>query len=463
MMVYFAYGALGLTAIASSFWVKNTLTQLSATDLAALAVWTGLPWSMKMVFGELVDSVPIMGSQRRVYIFIGAGLIALSLILFAGAASGFVTFWPPHKLYVAAAILTAVGVVVQDVVADAMTTEVVARTNADGSARTQREIDHDLAMVQVLGRLSLAVGMFVVSGIGGILAAIMAPAKVFLIGLVVPAISIAGALLVKTDTTETRAIDWRILGGGLAFGAFVMLLGVTDVPFGQEITFIVSLAVIGIMLSRVTGEMSAEVKTTIFFAAMLIFLFRVSPNMGPGFQWYEIDKLGFDETFFGWLGQINTLVALVAGWLIADALTRMRIVQVMLWLTILGTALMLPSLFLIYGGHVWTERVFGIGARSIAVIDTAVSSPLAMISMIPLLTLVAKYAPRNSRATWFALMSSFMNLALMAGELMTKYLTQIFVVTRGEYSQLGRLALAVTVLGFVVPFGAIVALRRKVE
>ena len=40
----------------------------------------------------------------------------------------------------------------------------------------------------------------------------------------------------------------------------------------------------------------------------------------------------------------------------------------------------------------------------------------AQLSMIPLLTLVAIYAPAGHRATWFALMASLMNLALVAGD-----------------------------------------------
>ena len=66
LMIYFASGALGITAIAREFWVKQSLT-LTAADLAALAVWLTLPWTSKMVFGELVDTVPIFGSQRRGY------------------------------------------------------------------------------------------------------------------------------------------------------------------------------------------------------------------------------------------------------------------------------------------------------------------------------------------------------------------------------------------------------------
>ena len=59
--------------------------------------------------------------------------------------------------------------------------------------------------------------------------------------------------------------------------------------------------------------------------------------------------------------------------------------------------------------------MFGFGARTIAIIDTATTSPFAQLSMIPLLTLIAIYAPAGHRATWFALMASLMNLALVAG------------------------------------------------
>ena len=68
---------------------------------------------------------------------------------------------------------------------------------------------------------------------------------------------------------------------------------------------------------------------------------------------------------------------------------------------------------------------FGFGARAIALIDAAAASPFAQLSMIPLLTLIAYYAPPARRATWFALMASLMNMALVAGQLQTKYLNQV--------------------------------------
>ena len=101
LMIYFAYGALGLVTIAEAFWVKEALT-LSPAELAAIAVWITLPWTIKMVFGQLADSVPIFGSQRRAYVFIGASLVAMGIVTLAGAAGGWIAFTDKNVLYVAA-------------------------------------------------------------------------------------------------------------------------------------------------------------------------------------------------------------------------------------------------------------------------------------------------------------------------------------------------------------------------
>jgi hypothetical protein len=42
---------------------------------------------------------------------------------------------------------------------------------------------------------------------------------VFLCGLLIPLVSISGALLVSLESHEQRPTDWRILGGGIAYGA----------------------------------------------------------------------------------------------------------------------------------------------------------------------------------------------------------------------------------------------------
>ena len=83
--------------------------------------------------------------------------------------------------------------------------------------------------------------------------------------------------------------------------------------------------------------------------------------------------------------------------------------------------------------------------------------------MIPLLTWIARNAPVDLKATFFAVMASFTNLALSASSLFTKYVNQIFLVTRevkdraigaevpADYSQLGWLLISVTLVGVLAP------------
>lgn len=462
MMVYFAYGVLGITAVADQFWVKKAL-QMTPADLAGLSVWLTLPWAVKMVFGEIVDSVPIFGNQRSSYIVIGASLIATSLLMLAGVSSGYLTFASPDRIYKFAAILSVFGVVLQDVVADAMTTEVVERTNPDGTAPAESDIETDLAMVQILGRLALSFGLFSVAGLSGYLASRLPTHVVYLIGLVVPVISVIGAALVRPMKVTPRPLDRKLLGAGLAFGMFVVTLGLLDVPHAQEITFVVSFAVIVSLLWRITASIPAAARRRIAFAAIVIFAFRAMPGVGDGYRWFSIDRLGYDEAFYGVLGQIGTTLALLAGWIFAAAVSRMRMTTVLIWLTVAGAILALPGILLVFEGHHWTERVLGLDARDIGIIDTAASSPLTPLSMIPLLTLIAIHAPPKQRAVWFALMSSFMNLALVAGDIGTKLLNQIYVIDRGHYVALPSLTVLVAIIGLVVPLTVTLLFRHEIE
>jgi hypothetical protein len=176
-------------------------------------------------------------------------------LLLARAAGHWITFARPEAIYVVAQLLTVIGVVLQDVVADAMSTEVVARRNPDGTPRDKADVDRDLGMVHVLGRLALSLGIFTVAGLSGWLAEVLSYETVFLLGLVVPLISVTGALLVRLETTERRAIDWRNLGGGLAFGVVVTLLGISTIPLNQEIAFVISMTVVILMLNRVMAPL----------------------------------------------------------------------------------------------------------------------------------------------------------------------------------------------------------------
>jgi hypothetical protein len=238
----------------------------------------------------------------------------------------------------------------------------------------------------------------------------------------------------------------------------VVLIGYNDVPYSQEIVFVVSLGVVLYMLNTLIVDLPQDTIKHIKMAMIVIFVYRAMPSIGPALQWWEIDKLGFDEAFFAKLSMIGGGIALIGMWVSAKFIVNRSIGGVLIFLTIIGTILALPLLAMYYGLH----TKLGIDARTIALVDTALASPFDYIAGVLMLTLVAIYAPEGKKGTWFALMASLMNIALSAGGLLSKYLNKIFVVTRevvqdgkvishADYSQLGYLLWIVIGVGFIVP------------
>ncbi len=212
----------------------------------------------------------------------------------------------------------------------------------------------------------------------------------------------------------------------------------------------------------VTRKLAPATRRAILYTTLIIFAFRAAPSVGDGYFWWTLDVLKFDAEFYGTLRQTGALLALIAMWLFARQLTEYSVAKTLFWIAVAGSLLSLPSVGLYYGLHEWTKPLFGFGARSIALIDAATASPFAQLSMIPLLTLIAFYAPAGHRATWFALMASLMNLALVAGQLQTKYLNHVFVVQRGDYGELGLLLVSVSILAFAIPICVILAVGRRI-
>jgi hypothetical protein len=113
-----------------------------------------------------------------------------------------------------------------------------------------------------------------------------------------------------------------------------------------------------------------------------------------------------------------------------------------------------------------------VDARFIVIVNTALESPLGQIAMIPMLAWIANSAPQNLKATYFAIMASFTNLALSASQLGTKYFNQVYVISRevrdaatgavqtpADYSQLGELLIVQIAIGLALPFAAILISR----
>ena len=157
LMVYMAYGISGLTSIVGVFFVKEYL-DLSAEFLAALMFWANIPWALKMPMGHIVD---LIWRFKSILVYIGAGLIAASLLIMIGLLSqpdDMRVVMPLSAWYVLSSLLAPVGYVVQDVVADAMTVEAVPRVDEQGKPIDPARIRLMHTTMQTLGRVAVVGG-----------------------------------------------------------------------------------------------------------------------------------------------------------------------------------------------------------------------------------------------------------------------------------------------------------------
>ncbi len=470
LLIYFAYGAQGFVSIALTFWEKENLT-LSTDQLLMIGVWVSLPWGMKVLFGPLIDGVKILGSKRKIYILIGAALVALQFLLLASMGTGHAFTaslgLSTYQLYLLASILGATGFVIQDVTADTMTTEVV-----DREGKSEEAIKSELALVQLLGRMSLYTALLAVAGLSGFVASKFSFSTVMLMALWIPALSVVGVIFLNLkENNEEASINKAILFGGIAYVSFSLWMAFSNISYGQELSFLVSAVVLIFLMRSLLKTQNRDDVIAVSLLMLVVFIFRAMPTTGPGFNWFAIDELGFDEQFFGVLKQIEAIIALGALWLMASWIVKQSIKRVYILLIVLTAAISLPEIILYYG---WYENM-GLSARTVALIDTAIESPLANIAMVPLLAMIAFYAPAGGRATWFAVATSMMNLALTASAMSTKYLNKVFVVTRevkddagqiittADYSQLGNLMLVKTIIGLVLPLICVVLFWRNIK
>ena len=162
LMVYVAAGVSGLTGIVGTFFVKEQLG-LSAALLVSLGFWASIPWALKMPIGHFVD---LVWRWKGALVFFGAGLIAASLLIMVGLLghrAAMTAILPAETWFVISTLLSPVGFVIQDAVADAMTVEAVPIVDEGGRTIDEetRKLMH--TTMQTLGRVAIIGGSVLVA------------------------------------------------------------------------------------------------------------------------------------------------------------------------------------------------------------------------------------------------------------------------------------------------------------
>jgi hypothetical protein len=291
-------------------------------------------------------------------------------------------------------------------------------------------------------------------------------ADVYTIALVIPVISVLGVILHRflkheREKVESTQPNWAVLGGSLAFVVITLVVGLGGVPYAEELIFVGSLAIIVFLLWRLARELQPEARQVLVATALVLFVYRAVPLTGEGTTWWMIDVLGFDAAFLAQLQLVTYALTLVGMFALRRFMADHSIATIVVVLSIAAAVLAAPMAGMFYGLHEWTAARTGglIDARAIALVNTALESPLGQIAMIPMLAWIANSAPAQLKATYFAVMASFSNLALAASQLGTVYLNRVFTVTRGDYGELGHLMIVTAVLTLALPLVAVAGVR----
>ncbi len=334
LMVYLAAGVSGFTGIIEGFFVKDQLG-LSAAFLAGLGFWAGLPWALKMPFGHLVD---LYWHRKALFVYLGAILMAGSLMIMVGLTGHkdfMASIMALDVWYIIATLISPVGYVLQDVVADAMTVEAVQPYDEEGRPIPEKELQRMHITMQTLGRIAIIGGSAIVAGVGGWLATIMSYYAMYQLSLIIPVISVLGAVIGAWNVRKLRIHyrrsgrseeeicdllrseecaqkpDWYILGGGVVFVAVSLFIGLSRFGAKKEIIFLASLAIVIYLMRQLLKDLDPLKRRDIIGIAIIIFVFRAMPGLGAGSMWWQIDALKFDEAFFHYFG--NGLINPISG------------------------------------------------------------------------------------------------------------------------------------------------------
>ncbi|MCS6897603.1 MAG: hypothetical protein NZM29_06470, partial [Nitrospira sp.] len=372
LMVYMAYGISGLTGIVGTFFVKDYLG-LSASFLAALGFWAGIPWALKMPIGHTVD---LLWRWKGWLVGLGACLLAASLGIMAaliGHRDVMTGILPAEVWFVISTLLAPIGYVIQDAVADAMTVEAVPRVDDRGVpfAEGERKLMH--TTMQTLGRVAIVGGGIIValvnvsifSGTAGLPQAELVKIyqRVYLLALVIPLISVLGLgvawmirrrhreqlirrgftreqaaqmVEVRGEAEEETKPNWWILTGSLAFVLFTATVGMSGVPYREEIVFAGSMGIVLFLMGKLVKELEPDKRRTLVGTAVVVFVFRAIPGTGPGTTWWMIDHLRFDQQFLSVLSLIGNTLALVGMFIFRRFMAERSIAYVVGFLTVVG-------------------------------------------------------------------------------------------------------------------------------
>ncbi|KAK6146057.1 hypothetical protein DH2020_019926 [Rehmannia glutinosa] len=389
-MVYFVQGVLSLSRLAVSFYLKDDL-HLDPAETAIISGVSSLPWLVKPLYGFISDSFPLFGYRRRSYLVISGLLGALSWSLMA-------TFVDSKYGVAFCILLGSLSVAFSDVVVDSMVVE-----------RARGESQSMSGSLQSLCWGSSAFGGIVSSYFSGSLVGAYGVRFVFGLTALLPLITSAVAVLVE---------EQPVVGPTKVHN---LLLDSSDFLKSSK---------------RSIMQLWGAVKQpNVLLPTLFIFLWQATPQSDSAMFYFTTNELGFTPEFLGRVKLVTSVASLVGVGFYNGFLKSVLLRKIFLVTTLIGSALGMTQVLLVTG---W-NRQFGISDEWFAIGDSLIITVLGQVSFMPVLVLAAKICPEGMEATLFATLMSISNGGSVLGGLIGAGLTQLFGVTKDEFSNLTSL------------------------
>nr|WP_242018495.1 folate/biopterin family MFS transporter [Pseudanabaena sp. FACHB-1998] len=413
-VIYFVQGAMAISQLAVSFFLKDDLG-LSPAEVASLVGITMLPWTIKPLYGLVSDGFPIFGYRRRPYL-----LLSSILGIFAWLSMG---LWVSTPFWAIAMIAAgSLSLACSDAITDALIVQ-----------RARLEPEGDAGSLQSFSWIASSVGAIISAYLSGYLLEHFGAKFVFeitaflplLVGISAFAIAdppmsmvyiVAPSADPAATPTNSESTNPELANSELANSE--VLSRNSQLWMSLKFNF--------------EQLRKAFTNKAIWLPTAFLFIWQATPSSDTAFFYFTTNELNFNPEFLGTVRFFASWAGLLGVWLFQRFFKSVPTRKIFFWTTIISTVLGLTSLLLVT--HL--NRAIGIDDRWFSLGDSLILTVAGRIAFMPVLVLAARLCPEGIEATLFALLMSVLNISALCSFQLGAVMTRVFGVTESNFDNL---------------------------
>lgn len=363
--ILFVHGLQGIHQLAVNYFFKDYL-KVSPATLSSVITVTWLPGVFEPLYGIATDAMPIMGYRRKPYLVLCGVVACASWILMATLVD---QVWSALICMAVQSFAMCFTMVV---------TQALVVEKSRGKSQ------------EYAGRLQTCVwgaretGALLSSFLGGWLLSLMTARDVFWLAALVPLSLIPVACLVEDEC----------VGGSTSWSELEASTGIRSIYR----TFC---------------------HPQIWKPCAFLLFFHATPSTGATWFYFYTDVTEFSSTFQGTMALVGSVFSLLGVFFFDAALRKVRFVSIILWGTLICSALGLSQIFLILR---WNLE-WGIPDKWFVLGEGAITGVVSWAISMPIFVLAARVCPKGLEATMYSMILGCNTLGWCIGTQLGSLLT----------------------------------------